>query len=85
MVSAFIVLLLGALSIAPVLSTPNKAHALALAERGGCNQDNVLRALIDPRYSSSALIFCSTYISIPASTVTAATVRLPEKIVYELC
>ncbi|KAI9796884.1 MAG: hypothetical protein M1833_005933 [Piccolia ochrophora] len=30
-----------------------------------CNQDNVLRALGDPRYSASASTFCSTYLTGP--------------------
>lgn len=42
-----------------------------------CNGDNLYRSFIDPRYSSSASAFCSTYLrptSTEAATVTAAAV-----------
>jgi hypothetical protein len=55
------------LSVVPALSSP------LVAERTTCNRDNVLRALVDKRYIDEAIPFCSTYISVPASTVTATT------------
>ena len=33
-----------------------------LALKNDCNRDNLFRSFIDPRYSSSASAFCSTYI-----------------------
>ncbi len=39
---------------------------------GGCNADNVLRAL--RRFSASAVPFCSSYINIPKRTVTVTAV-----------
>ena len=74
MVPPCITVALLALSIAPISCTPalRDDEKRAIEERAGCNQDNVLRALIDPRYSSSATIFCSAFISVPASTVTGS-------------
>lgn len=55
------------LSVVPALSTP------LVAERNACNRDNVLRALVDQRNIAMAIPFCSKYIHVPASTVTATT------------
>ncbi|ERF76195.1 hypothetical protein EPUS_07395 [Endocarpon pusillum Z07020] len=65
----FPILLTLLLSVVPALSTP------LVTERteGTCNRDNVLRALIDKRYIDEAIPFCSKYIKVPASTVTATT------------
>jgi Cu/Ag efflux pump CusA len=64
---AFSILLTLLLTVVPALSTP------LLAERNTCNRDNVLRALVDKRYIDEAIPFCSKYIHVPASTVTATT------------
>jgi hypothetical protein len=55
------------LAVAPAFSTP------LLGERNTCNRDNVLRALVDQRYIAEAIPFCSQFIHVPASTVTATT------------
>ncbi len=65
----FSILLTLLLSVVPALSTP----FVGKRTEGTCNRDNVLRALVDSRYIDEAIPFCSKYIKVPASTVTATT------------
>ncbi|KAI4204113.1 MAG: hypothetical protein LQ348_001318 [Seirophora lacunosa] len=55
----------------------NQANEMT-ALQNNCNRDNLFRAFIDPRYSSSASAFCSTYIR-PTfkATATVATTVTP--------
>ena len=62
---------LSALLIASVLAVTTFGHPEpAIEQRSTCNRDNVLRALVDSRYITQALSFCSTYISVPPATIT---------------
>lgn len=63
-VMAFSIFLTLMLLVVPAICGP-------LTERNVCNRDNVLRALVDKRHIDEAIPFCSKYIHVPASTVTA--------------
>ncbi|KAL8685230.1 MAG: hypothetical protein Q9218_007890 [Villophora microphyllina] len=67
-VAASIVALTGLFSHG--LAAPNAVPIEERALQNKCNQDNLLRSMIDPRYSAAASTFCSTYIQ---PTVTATT------------
>ncbi|KAF3135133.1 hypothetical protein TWF594_008521 [Orbilia oligospora] len=54
---------------------PVQAVPFPLEERSnGCNADNLLRLLRTPSNLPEALPFCSSYLNLPASTVTVSTV-----------
>ncbi|KAK6337558.1 hypothetical protein TWF730_002955 [Orbilia blumenaviensis] len=58
-----------------VSSAPNPVHILK--ERtgsNGCNADNLLRLLRSSDNIGEAVVFCSTYLNLPGTTVTVATV-----------
>ncbi|KAJ4511621.1 60S ribosomal protein L37 [Exophiala dermatitidis] len=56
-------------------STTDKVNPVtpASAAKLVCNQDNCLRNLIDPRYSSSMLAFCSSYTTTASNTAALPT------------
>ncbi|KAK6355746.1 hypothetical protein TWF718_000134 [Orbilia javanica] len=58
-----------------VSSAPNPVHILK--ERtgsNGCNADNLLRLLRNSDNIGEAVVFCSTYLNLPGTTITVATV-----------
>lgn len=50
------------------------AARAVVEERGSCNADNLLRLLRTPSNLPQALPFCSSYLMLPGSTLTASTV-----------
>ncbi|KAI4202785.1 MAG: hypothetical protein LQ350_002283 [Teloschistes chrysophthalmus] len=68
-VTALIVALTGLFCQA--LAAPNAVEEQTL--QNTCDQDNLLRSFIDPRYSASASSFCSTYIQPTVTATTTAT------------
>lgn len=68
------VVLLAAVASLPVTQGAPSPLLKPLEERGGCNADNLLRLLRATDRLSDSLPFCSSYIGLPASTVTVATV-----------
>ncbi|KAL2424575.1 extracellular glycosidase [Exophiala dermatitidis] len=65
----------GQASVVPVPSTTDKVNPVtpASAAKMVCNQDNCLRNLIDPRYSSPMLAFCSSYTTTASNTAALPT------------
>ncbi|KAL8787028.1 MAG: hypothetical protein Q9213_002464 [Squamulea squamosa] len=62
------------------LAAPNQPEVEKRALQSKCNGDNLYNSFIDPRYSSSASAFCSTYIkpTIKATTIVTTTVATPK-------
>jgi len=56
-----------------VAAAPEAVIDRRTAHSKSCNRDNLLRALVDSRYSSSASIFCSSFLSLPAASTTTTT------------
>lgn len=54
------------------LAAPSETNVEERALQKDCNRDNLFRSFIDPRYSSSASAFCSTYIR-PTTRTTKTT------------
>ncbi|KAK6514876.1 hypothetical protein TWF506_007239 [Arthrobotrys conoides] len=58
-----------------VASAPNPVHILQKRTgSNGCNADNLLRLLRNSDNIGEAVVFCSTYLNLPGTTVTVATV-----------
>ncbi|KAB5566864.1 hypothetical protein GE09DRAFT_1056341 [Coniochaeta sp. 2T2.1] len=68
------VVLLAAVASLPVTQGAPSPLLKPLEERAGCNADNLLRLLRATDRLSDSLPFCSSYIGLPASTVTVITV-----------
>ncbi|KAF3286874.1 hypothetical protein TWF970_008708 [Orbilia oligospora] len=58
-----------------VTSAPNPVHILQKRTgSNGCNADNLLRLLRNSDNIGEAVVFCSTYLNLPGTTITVATV-----------
>ncbi|KAL8792878.1 MAG: hypothetical protein Q9195_004520 [Heterodermia aff. obscurata] len=59
-------------------AAPNTPEIMDRALQKSCNRDNLLRSFVDPRYSSSASAYCSSYIRPTVkSTATVTTTVTP--------
>ncbi|KAL8870283.1 MAG: hypothetical protein Q9174_003635 [Haloplaca sp. 1 TL-2023] len=71
--------------LSQILAAPNPVEIQERALKNNCNRDNLFRSFIDPRYSSSASAFCSTYVRQTVQATVTATNPGPHNRCHHCC